>query len=106
MAAKQARDMDQFVLRLPDGMRDRIRSAALENGRSMNAELISALETRYPIPKTAEDVAQEVAWFLASVEPELRKDAIALLSRYADNGHLFNLSEGYALAEKEERPGR
>lgn len=35
--------LDKFVLRLPDGMRDQIKSAAKENGRSMNAEIIARL---------------------------------------------------------------
>lgn len=39
---------DQYMLRLPDGMRARIKMAAAENGRSMNAEIVSALEEAYP----------------------------------------------------------
>lgn len=49
--AKQAFPSDQqdkFVLRLPDGMRDRIKAAAEKSGRSMNAEIIHALEIIYP----------------------------------------------------------
>lgn len=36
------------MLRLPDGMRDRIKAAADENGRSMNSEIIATLEDAYP----------------------------------------------------------
>lgn len=39
---------DQFMLRLPDGMRDRIKAAAEANNRSMNAEIVATLEERYP----------------------------------------------------------
>lgn len=39
---------DQYMLRLPDGMRDRIKAAAAENNRSMNAEIVDALEATYP----------------------------------------------------------
>lgn len=35
---------DQFNLRLPEGMRERLRVAAEESGRSMNAEIVSRLE--------------------------------------------------------------
>ena len=42
---------DQFMVRLPDGMRDRIKREAEKNGRSMNAEIVAALEEKYP-PKT------------------------------------------------------
>lgn len=40
--------LDQFVLRLPDGMRDRIKRAAEINNRSMNAEIVATLEEKYP----------------------------------------------------------
>lgn len=39
---------DKFVLRLPDGMRDRIKLAAEVNNRSMNAEIVATLEEKYP----------------------------------------------------------
>lgn len=40
-----SRGSDQFNLRFPDGMRERIRAAAEENGRSMNAEIVYRLQT-------------------------------------------------------------
>lgn len=43
-----AKDQDKFVLRMPEGMRARIRSMAHANNRSMNAEIISTLEDCYP----------------------------------------------------------
>lgn len=39
---------DRYMLRLPDGMRDRIKRAAKFNRRSMNAEIVSALEKEFP----------------------------------------------------------
>lgn len=41
---------DKFVLRLPDGMRDRIKAAAEANNRSMNSEIVATLEEKYPRP--------------------------------------------------------
>ena len=35
---------DKFIARLPDGLRERLKTAANRNKRSMNAELIHALE--------------------------------------------------------------
>lgn len=35
---------DQFMVRLPDGMRDEIAKQAQQNGRSMNAEIIARLD--------------------------------------------------------------
>jgi len=38
------KNSDQYLLRFPDGMRERLRIAAEANNRSMNAEIISRLE--------------------------------------------------------------
>lgn len=38
---------DRYIVRFPDGMRDRIREEAEKNGRSMNAEIIHALQAHY-----------------------------------------------------------
>lgn len=35
---------DKFMLRLPDGMRERLKDEASRNGRSMNSEIVSRLE--------------------------------------------------------------
>jgi predicted DNA-binding protein len=40
---RPGRDADQFVVRLPDGMRDRIANIAEETGRSMNTIIVEAL---------------------------------------------------------------
>lgn len=39
-----AKNKDQFMLRLPDGMRERITVTAKQNNRSMNAEIVAQLE--------------------------------------------------------------
>ncbi|QNB13421.1 Arc family DNA-binding protein [Paraburkholderia tropica] len=39
-----SRSAAQFVVRLPDGMRDRIAAEAEKNKRSMNAEIVARLE--------------------------------------------------------------
>jgi hypothetical protein len=45
MADQEKRTLsDKFMLRLPDGMRDRIKSAAEKRHRSMNSEILAALE--------------------------------------------------------------
>ncbi|MHB2265690.1 Arc family DNA-binding protein [Aliihoeflea sp. PC F10.4] len=38
---------DKYVLRMPDGMRQRIKAAAESNGRSMNAEMVARLEDSF-----------------------------------------------------------
>lgn len=39
------RESDKFMLRLPDGMRERLKKEAADNGRSLNAEIIQRLRT-------------------------------------------------------------
>jgi hypothetical protein len=46
---------DQFVLRFPEGLRDKVKDAAEESGRSMNAEIITRIEAY----DSGGDVAEE-----------------------------------------------
>lgn len=55
-----SKQLDQFVVRLPDGMRDRIKAAAEANNRSMNAEIIATLEEKYPAPEALDPNDLEV----------------------------------------------
>ncbi|RVJ69767.1 Arc family DNA-binding protein [Sinorhizobium meliloti] len=48
MTAISTRDQNKFIVRLPEGMRDRIKAAAERNNRSMNAEIVATLEMMYP----------------------------------------------------------
>ena len=48
--AKASRGSEQFPLRLPDGLRDRVKEKADANGRSMNAEIIAAIESTIDLP--------------------------------------------------------
>ena len=40
-----SKDSDRFMLRLPDGWRDVIKAEAKKRYRSMNSEIIDAIET-------------------------------------------------------------
>lgn len=54
---------DKFMLRMPDGLRDRIAQVAKANGRSMNSEIVRTLENNYPHPivrKVAEAALREI----------------------------------------------
>lgn len=44
--------LDKIIIRLPDGMRDRIKATAKANNRSMNAEIITMIETVFKIKKS------------------------------------------------------
>lgn len=49
---------DQYMLRLPDGMRDRLKDEAAKNNRSLNAEIVSRLVASFG-PSTATMFAVE-----------------------------------------------
>lgn len=62
---EKAQNQDKFIVRLPDGLRDRIRVAADKNHRSMNAEVVALLEENYPAPtpdKVTEPAARILLW--------------------------------------------
>lgn len=56
-----ARDDPKFIVRLPDGMRDRIAEAARANGRSMNAEIVHRLEQSFEQRFINDTMALEIA---------------------------------------------
>lgn len=59
-----SRDLNRFLVRMPDGMRDRIAEIAKANGRSMNAEIVRTLEEAYPDEPVLDDLihhARDVA---------------------------------------------
>ncbi len=72
MSAPTSRDSDKFMLRLPTGMRDRIKAAADSNNRSMNAEIVAALEEKYPGPQNNLELATLASWldYVQSGGPE------------------------------------
>lgn len=43
MVDRVPQDQDKYVLRFPDGMRDRLKDEAAKNGRSLNAEIVFRL---------------------------------------------------------------
>ena len=76
-----SRTADQFVVRLPDGMRDRIAELAKQNNRSMNAEIVKRLEwaltlTGEPTFKPAlPPVVGDIPYFMAQDIARLAHDA-------------------------------
>ena len=48
MGVVKSRGVDQFNLRLPAGLRERVRLSAEANNRSMNSELIALIEKSLP----------------------------------------------------------
>lgn len=56
------RDSDKFMLRMPDGMRDRLKEEAKNNNRTMNAEIVARLERSFTVDSEIEELAFEAAF--------------------------------------------
>ena len=54
-------NVDQYPLRLPQGMRDRIRERAAANRRSMNAEIVHYLDRALADPAQTKGPAEVAA---------------------------------------------
>ena len=101
------RESDKFMLRFPDGMRDRLKEAAHASGRSMNAEIIARLAATLEQPdlsslklagtigdapsivakiaaKLAEMPAEQLALPLAEIVDDLRQTQGRLTKAAAD----------------------
>lgn len=66
---------DQFVLRLPDGMRDELKTVADQNGRSMNAEIIARIEESFEGSERVWDTLNNMAETLEKVQQTLERIA-------------------------------
>ncbi|AYF00464.1 Arc family DNA-binding protein [Paracoccus yeei] len=75
---------DQFMLRLPDGMRDRIKVAAERNNRSMNAEIVASLEEKYPAPTPEEEHFYEVARWSDRIASASSEEEVRSLAKEAN----------------------
>lgn len=71
---------DKFMLRLPDGMRDRIKFAADRNNRSMNAEIVRTLEKAYP-PANYEALAMALVEVLGEMPDDESKALTDLINQ-------------------------
>ena len=91
---------DKFMLRLPDGMRERIKAVAEANNRSMNSEIVATLEEKYPAPRgqTLSEVWKrlEAMREAAGDDPEKLKAAQVFENRVANI-----LKEAIEAAEKD-----
>lgn len=74
-AESPSRSLDKIVIRVPDGMRERIKVFAEANNRSVNAELLALLEKTYPAEATILERVREVADLMKHLPAESR-DAV------------------------------
>ncbi len=94
-------DAPKFMLRLPADLHSRIKGWAVKNSRSMNAEIVSTLEEKYPKPVEPESVNERLAdaafavaasWTAAlkaiGQDPSTNKPLQSLLKELEDAGRI------------------
>lgn len=76
MSQTKAKDKEQFVVRFPDGMREKIAEAAKDNNRSMNAEIVARLEESF-----MSSAASRYRWALAQInDASLMQTTVSMLA--------------------------
>lgn len=84
---------DKFMLRLPDGMRERIRVTADANNRSMNAEIVAALEIAFPSPIEGSVSRSALLTMLGTVDG-LTEEAAGVLAEHVDAQMVIRARKG------------
>ena len=99
------RESDKFMLRLPDGIRDRIAEAAKANNRTMNAELVArilqSLETEARLSTTHGEAVMVTNAVMEQVAVRAAKRAVAELRTEG----LDLVTGGQARVERTPPPG-
>lgn len=67
---------DRFMVRLPDGMRNRIAKASEEAGRTMNAEIVARLEASFGLGETVEVQLKRLARRVTALEKMVHSGVI------------------------------
>ncbi len=70
------RDQDKFMLRLPEGMRERIKYKAQRAGMSMNEAIVWCLEKHFPATTTIEAKLDELAELVSILKGDNTYDGV------------------------------
>ncbi|WP_285295511.1 Arc family DNA-binding protein [Aureimonas altamirensis] len=99
---KTTAESDKFMLRLPNGMRDELKAAAAENGRSMNAEIVHRLETSFsatrgitPDHPMVQSVMTMAMHALAASYAEMEDDDIRAVAKKQRDHFRKSLGKGF-----------
>jgi len=82
-----SRTADKFVVRLPDGMRERIADRARNHHRSMNSEIVAVLERDLENPTNGDKAAHHEQHTNPDAATPLQVGMVAYYD-YKDNGEL------------------
>lgn len=74
------RGSEQFALRLPTGLRDRIKAYAEYHGRSMNTEIVRILEREFPEPLSIDLLVDDLLDLTLAVREGAGNDALERLN--------------------------
>lgn len=85
-----SQSQDKFIIRLPNGMRERIKIAADANNRSMNAEIVASLREMYPEPEP-DDAGRE---FLESFEAWPKETRDRFLREFLNRVPVQDIEDG------------
>ncbi|MBA8822281.1 hypothetical protein BRY73_02995 [Ochrobactrum sp. P6BS-III] len=91
----KVRDQDKFMVRLPDGMREKISADAKAKGRSMNAEIVARIANSAP-EKTLRDEFAMAA--LPSFLTEIYANSRGKNVRY-DSVYVIAASASYEMSD-------
>jgi len=67
---------ERFQVRLPAGLRDRIKAYAEKHGRSMNTEIVRVLENEFPPPWSVEDRIEQLLGLLNVMKGSASNEAV------------------------------
>ncbi|WP_281930907.1 Arc family DNA-binding protein [Roseibium album] len=81
MKKERAKDLDKVILRLPDGMRDRLKKLAAKNKMSMNELVVQVLENQFPWQHTLSNRINELANIVADFRNCVDADEVDYLSQ-------------------------
>lgn len=88
MTKKPIQPQDKYVLRMPDGLRERIKAYAERNGRSMNSEIVRVLEREFPEPWTIETRIADLLGLIAIMkEAEADERVSTLIEALRETAH-------------------
>jgi hypothetical protein len=83
--AATSRESDKFILRLPDGMRERLAEVAESQGRTMNAVVIGALAEYLTDAKSIESQLAEIKTILQALTEKVSGNDLAVSSEAKEN---------------------
>lgn len=97
---------ERFIVRMPDGLRDRIKVEAEKNNRSMNSEIISTLESAYPEPSDVmhvhlDDIRHALDLYERETDARKRLNLQNLVSDLAVLGHKIQIDWDEEMDEAE-----